>query len=63
MDEISLPDERSLNYEPSDFCAKNVNRVGKNTEYVQQQIRNISPDISLRSPYILVSEGGAKKNN
>jgi hypothetical protein len=35
IDEISLPDERSVNYEPSDFCAKNVNRVGKSPDFVQ----------------------------
>jgi hypothetical protein len=64
IDEISLPEERSVNYEPSDFCAKNVYRFAAQ-DYVQQQIRSISPDISMRSPYILVSDTptGTKKNN
>jgi hypothetical protein len=63
IDETSLPEERSINYEPSEFCAKNVNRIVLNNEYLQNEIRNISPDISVRSPYIVVSESMTKKNN
>jgi hypothetical protein len=62
IDEISFPEERSINYEPSEFCAKNINRINQANDYLQQQIRSISPDISMRSPYILVSDSTCKKN-